>query len=201
MTDWSHVVLDVVLKVLQGVGLPRRKHLRRGPSLANIVVDWSLLLGLDDGPARGGWHGDLHDFLARSDLKFWHTFDLRVRVFPLGRVFPHHGGWREGKRRSGGDGGGGHWSVSMPLSEVLPLLLQLLLDESLLHDVLGQHSHLLGRRNPLLVGRRRDRQVGRGARGTCWAWGEHQGRQPGETIISISGTWEVQSSTVSGRGP
>ena len=57
----------------------------------------------------------------------------------------------------------------MPLSEVLPLLLQLLLDESLLHDVLREDGHLLGGGNSLLCWRRDGEVGGR-------SWWEHERR-------------------------
>ena len=59
----------------------------------------------------------------------------------------------------------------MPLPVILLLLLQLPLDEGLLHDLLGEDGHLLGGGHPGLRGPGRDGEVG-GA-GTR---GEHQGR-------------------------
>ena len=60
----------------------------------------------------------------------------------------------------------------MPLPVVLLLLLELPFDEGLLHDLLGEDGHLLGRGDPGLLGGGGDGEVG----GTCGLTWEHEWR-------------------------
>ena len=166
MADWAQ---GVVLQVHQRVGAVRerrlrREHLVRGHALPGLALALArslaqqleaarpLVLHLGDGaPGRGRHRGQrvlLGGLLLLRDLQLGHGLDLGVRVLPLGGVLPHDGGG--GEHGEGGAGAGPALAVLLPV--VLLLLLELALDEGLLHDVLGQHSHLGRGRHPRLLG-------------------------------------------------